>query len=1225
MKKLLAFIALISGVVTTAHAQHVYQIRADSVRIYNVCDTAELIIENRTRGVSGYLYNKSNGRTEFRKIDLVQIGGSKLAIAGQDTIDLSQMSGVGGIDTIYRVGDSLQYVKRGIVNGIYAPVNPPDSATTLASVTRKGNFTPYDIRFNSVGANPSNGLIWIYNTDYWRIFVESLQDTPAGNMIFESNDNGQEGWIFRAKSANIPTNVLSLGKDRMTFLGRNVLNDSTHVPGSAFSQTFSNAMVPQSFTTNASGHITGLTTRNLTPADIGAAKDTISLAGVLSNGNKAVNSIQLGEPGVSTSLNYFLMRNLSGVNYTGSMGLGIDQTSLTLTVFNGVDSLRKLFYIPFNGTGPMYSGNNGTTKFKLWHSGNDGLGSGLDADLLDGMAPDINATVSTIAQRNITGQLFATYFNTSAPVQTMTPTKIFGSNDNYIRALDAASVRGFLGMPASGDDLQSVTDRGFVSVRNGENLTIKKAAATAGDLFIRFRNSDNSERGYIGYGSSVNNTFVIHNADNSPTKIIQRLLVNNPSEDDSTSGLQVRGQARFGGVLLQNGFSPNPENNTINQFWNSMGGASVTIDPEFRRGWNGLNIYNNVGGSNAITIERSNAVLNAAVPNTSGYYLKVTSTPGASPNNILPGLGGIRLNYGSSENKVYVTRIKANIPVGYTLMPAANAFGTNSYNYWLTSNKGTGKWEDYIHVYAAGNAGDFNTLCYFYLDGPIQATSWYLGYFDFKIASASSWTDNVPQNLATGRPTELYLDDDSVRLSKGDGPNLKITSPHGNLQLGVLNPTFAHYVTDREGHYFNKPVQAASKIAIYNSAGPTAATTYLTQTEGRINNSLILTEASAAGSYVKNQFSSAQTGSLWLTDHVKTNAALISKIGQGYAAFRLHNSNDLLRWGMGLNNTESAGTGGDFHLWRYDDAGTVPTLAMSVNRSNGNVIMPGQVHSGNGSRIIGSEPGPNFYSWLGFYDYANRRYGYVGKGGISNVDMQIASDSGNVHIIPKGGLLDVGKLQMSYNGGTLLLNNGTSNILTYSSGLGVPTFTTRSAGTKIVFNPALSANSVDYAFGLESNNVWFSTATAATGFKWYGGATNIASLTGAGNLTLSGSATATAFYQSSLRSLKKDIQPFSVSALDVLGKAQVRTFRFKADSTGHRNIGFIADEVPDEMATPGRNGVDQASTVGLLVKAVQELKAEKEQLSAENKALADRLIKLEAAMENILKQQKAGK
>ena len=49
-------------------AQYVYTINADSVKITNHCDTAELIIENHTQHVPGFLYNKERGRTEFRKV-----------------------------------------------------------------------------------------------------------------------------------------------------------------------------------------------------------------------------------------------------------------------------------------------------------------------------------------------------------------------------------------------------------------------------------------------------------------------------------------------------------------------------------------------------------------------------------------------------------------------------------------------------------------------------------------------------------------------------------------------------------------------------------------------------------------------------------------------------------------------------------------------------------------------------------------------------------------------------------------------------------------------------------------------------------------------------------------------------------------------------------------------------------------------------------------------------
>ncbi|WP_431212125.1 hypothetical protein ACQ86N_41265 [Puia sp. P3] len=64
-------------------AQYVYTIKADSVKITN-CDSAELILENHTQGVSGFLFNTGNGRTVFKR------GAQKLTdtsyLVGGDTV-----------------------------------------------------------------------------------------------------------------------------------------------------------------------------------------------------------------------------------------------------------------------------------------------------------------------------------------------------------------------------------------------------------------------------------------------------------------------------------------------------------------------------------------------------------------------------------------------------------------------------------------------------------------------------------------------------------------------------------------------------------------------------------------------------------------------------------------------------------------------------------------------------------------------------------------------------------------------------------------------------------------------------------------------------------------------------------------------------------------------------------------------------------------------------------
>jgi hypothetical protein len=96
MRKTLCILLLLC--VAKAQAQtrppYVYTIKADSVKITNSCDTAELIIENHTQNVPGFLFNKGKGRTEFRKA-LQKISDSIYLIGG-DTLRLSKVWLQGG-------------------------------------------------------------------------------------------------------------------------------------------------------------------------------------------------------------------------------------------------------------------------------------------------------------------------------------------------------------------------------------------------------------------------------------------------------------------------------------------------------------------------------------------------------------------------------------------------------------------------------------------------------------------------------------------------------------------------------------------------------------------------------------------------------------------------------------------------------------------------------------------------------------------------------------------------------------------------------------------------------------------------------------------------------------------------------------------------------------------------------------------------------------------------
>jgi hypothetical protein len=86
MKRILFVLALLC-IEKSLLAQYIYTIKADSVKITNSCDTAELIIENHTQTVPGFLFNKGRGRTEFRR-GLLKFSDS-IFIIGGDTLRMN--------------------------------------------------------------------------------------------------------------------------------------------------------------------------------------------------------------------------------------------------------------------------------------------------------------------------------------------------------------------------------------------------------------------------------------------------------------------------------------------------------------------------------------------------------------------------------------------------------------------------------------------------------------------------------------------------------------------------------------------------------------------------------------------------------------------------------------------------------------------------------------------------------------------------------------------------------------------------------------------------------------------------------------------------------------------------------------------------------------------------------------------------------------------------------
>jgi hypothetical protein len=95
-----------------------------------------------------------------------------------------------------------------------------------------------------------------------------------------------------------------------------------------------------------------------------------------------------------------------------------------------------------------------------------------------------------------------------------------------------------------------------------------------------------------------------------------------------------------------------------------------------------------------------------------------------------------------------------------------------------------------------------------------------------------------------------------------------------------------------------------------------------------------------------------------------------------------------------------------------------------------------------------------------------------------------------------GGALNVG--------GDLVLGATTPRIYFPINGVGPPTLTNRSVGTKIVLWSEISSTNGDFSIGIDSGVLWNSVPHSSDSFKWYGGITEAMSLSGSGNLSLTG-------------------------------------------------------------------------------------------------------------------------
>lgn len=187
----------------------------------------------------------------------------------------------------------------------------------------------------------------------------------------------------------------------------------------------------------------------------------------------------------------------------------------------------------------------------------------------------------------------------------------------------------------------------------------------------------------------------------------------------------------------------------------SINGKMLYADPEFKKGYNGVNKYTNSSNvdpdyiASKLTVERVTKPSDA--PTQSGYCLKVTCKAAQTP-----GYGGVVQSIQSRANAVFMQKIIAKIPVGYKINTASNSMGTGYTDTWLTPTEGTGKYTTYLRKVVCGATGTFSTGGYVYITGnPAPSESapleWYIAYMTAFDLTADGYGDieyNAKDDLA---------------------------------------------------------------------------------------------------------------------------------------------------------------------------------------------------------------------------------------------------------------------------------------------------------------------------------------------------------------------------------------------------------------------------------------------------------------------------------------------
>ena len=212
-------------------------------------------------------------------------------------------------------------------------------------------------------------------------------------------------------------------------------------------------------------------------------------------------------------------------------------------------------------------------------------------------------------------------------------------------------------------------------------------------------------------------------------------------------------------------------------------------------------------------------------------------------------------------------------------------------------------------------------------------------------------------------------------------------------------------------------------------------------------------------------------------------------------------------------------------------------------------------------------------------------------GGVGIAKSLFVGSTANSTSIGTGGVVLSGGLgvALDFNLGGNQTLAGTNPLLTFNnSGLAIPSFATRSVGTKVLYYDSLSPTSADFATGMDTDVLWNSVPVNAdtNSFAWYGGTTLAMSLNGIGVMALMGTVDATSSTTGALQvsggvGVARNL--FVGQALDI-----GTTSYFRGGVTAATNVtvgGLLSSTNSTNSTAPNNGAIATAGGLGVVLNA----------------------------------------